>query len=270
MSKISVIFRCYKRPILTKLCLERLVELLQEESKFELLAVYDDNDGEYIDMLNSVEKFVYIGTVCDRHTNSRNISMGENYNRVHDRCSGDLILNMENDWFYVEKCMEKAIDALNYMDVIRLCMTPYTVRGHAGKVTEYAGVFKQTVKYPFTLNAHLRKDPYPAGRFPDKSRWYMESEYSIMCKEKGVVCGFTLEDYFTHLGFINSGGRFRQYHLKFIYGYDWPQHVFAPRIVEWFDSICDDTYYRDMFRKHLRKSNYMEQVYPPRSWLDEV
>jgi len=256
---ISGVFRCFRRPTLTRVCLERIVEVLDDSGySYELVAVYDDADPDYLDMLTEFP-FKHI-TVNQNRFESNKAEMGHKFNEALDMCTGDYTLHLENDFYWVNPCLDKAIEALEYMDVVRLCMSPYSDRG-LEHVTDNAVLFENERRYKFTLNPHLRKERYPAGRFPAKSRWSMESDYALRFNTPELKAGFLTEDYFTHIGVCNNSGNFRQYHLLYVYGRDWKERLNDMDVEAWFNTLTDNPRHREMYKKYLKTTDYRRIIY---------
>ena len=258
---ISGVFRCFRRPILTRICLERIVEILDDSGySYELVAVYDDSNQDYIDMLTEFP-FKHI-VVNPRQDGANKDEMGHKFNEALDKCKGDYTLHLENDFYWVKPCLDAAIDALQHMDVVRLCLSPYSIRG-AGKKFENSVLFNDNRKYKFTLNPHLRKQKYPAGRFASLSRWKMESDYALRFNDpkRGLKSGMLLEDYVSHVGVCNNNGKFRQYHLIYVYGQDWADQYYSMDVQAWFNTLTDSPRHRTMFKKYLKTTDYKRIVY---------
>ena len=247
MVKFSGVFRCYKRPNLTELCLRRIMEMM-EPYDFELIMLYDGDDEKYI---NRMKRFCDFSHIVSNP--NKKYTLGEQTNKAVDLCSGRYFMHFENDYYWVHGCMEDAVEAMNYVDVVRLTMFPFS-RNNCEKTMGNIGVFKANVGYRFSLNPHLRKERYPVGRFSHTGSWVVEPEYVERFNKSDKVGGCLLKNNFIHLGLYNSNGHFSPGHTSYFLGYNWRKQQDELDPVRTFTSICDNEEYIELFGEYLRSS----------------
>ena len=196
---ISVLFQCHARPELTQLCLERSLDILSKYD-YELIVLYDSNDPEYFKLIKEFSPdWMIIGGG----------GRGNILNRAYEIARGEYFLFLENDWYWVDDCIELAKSALKEIDFIRLLKTPLNPKGVNNGVYT---IHPDKKSFRWNFNPHMTKEKFLAGRFPE-DRWSIEGIYCERFNETNKISALMNKDYFVHLGVISSRLKYRLQHL---------------------------------------------------------
>jgi len=247
MVKFSIVFRCHKRPNLTELCLRRIVEMMRGVD-YDLIVLYDGDDWDYVYHLESIANIRQIVR------NPLGETMGELLNKAYSLCTGEYILHFENDYYWIKPCLQSALEAIGYVDTVRLTMFPFTISNCEREVILHTGklcIFKEKVGYKFSLNPHIRREAFPVGPFEPLRSWRVESEYATRYTEQGKSGGCLMSDNFIHLGLYNARGGFSAQHAMYFLGRDWKERLDELDPVGTLEQLTDNELYIDLFRQYL-------------------
>ena len=233
---LSVVLQGYRRPILTRIILERLIEKLSGYD-YELFIVTDSLNPEYVTILNDIAPEAYMLSSIHHLTRKRR---GQLLNRAYQMLTGDYLMYVENDWYYVKDCIELGMKALNDgLDFIRFAQTPFNPGIDRGDYYEH----HTTTGFQWNWNPGLAKDPFPAGTFPENVE-RIEGHYSDMFVEAGKRGGMLKDDYFTHIGVINARGSYIKPHERFFKGYS--------NALTFFKSLNPSTKHIELYEQYLK------------------
>lgn len=245
---ISVVFRCFRRPNLTELCLRRMVELL-DGYDYETIMLYDGDDESYI---KRMKEFCDFREVVSNP--GKTLTMGDLLNRSYELCWGDTFMHFENDYYWINECIEAGLEALQYVDVVRLSAFPFHVSNAEKVVPLCKGdlwVFKKTTGFSFNLNPHLRQEKFPVGKFNSLGSWIVEPDYAKRFQESDKVGGCLSENNFIHLGIFDSRGGFNPQHMMYFLGYNWKGREDEFRPMQTFKTLTNNKEYIELFRTYL-------------------
>jgi len=201
---LSVVFNCKDRIELSKLCLLRFIELIDEP--YEMVLCYDGKSREYVRELSKIVDFKEVVY------NIYNVPRGTLLNNAYDKTSGDKWLHLENDWWWTENCnssVHLALDSDREVSIVRLLSA--NIGNLTGIIRKYGKIWIYPTSFGqmcFTLNPHIRNIKYPNGKFPplDKNtRVALETEIYYSW-DASIKTWCTEKDYFFHIGIFDSYG----------------------------------------------------------------
>jgi hypothetical protein len=248
---VSILFTCKGRPNLTELCLRRLVELMPQP--YELALAYDGEDIDYVSRLLEVYDFDHI-IMNHGGKNHRFWLMNE----ALDKCDGDYYMHVENDFYWdrpgVVGSAIEAFEQVPELSFIRFEFLPHRENICQRKVPltdDTLCLFKPRTPYAFNFNPHLRKEKFPAGKYPLERDWLPgqpEKSFGLKWEKRGETAGCLMGPNFRHVGVYDEGGFYKQMYAE-RFTLRRGEGEFDPRAE--FYRFCGNEAYRRLFDEYL-------------------
>jgi hypothetical protein len=224
---------------------------------YEIALVYDGEDPDYVGRLLDVYDFDHI-TMNHEKKNHRFWLMNE----ALDECTGKYFMHIENDFYWdrpgvVDSALE-AFERVPELTFVRFEFLPHNERVCERQLQlrdDTLCVFKPGTPYAFNFNPHLRKEKFPAGRYPKKKIWKTgqpEKSFGLEWDKLGKTAGCLMGPNFRHIGVYDEGGFYKQMYAE-RFTLRRGEGEFAPR--QEFNSFCNNETYRRLFEDYIESQS---------------